>query len=159
MGTSSSKENVVTENMVQDESESFNEVNIHSPTANLGFSIAFGLVAVCVGYKVYKRLMYRCSSGGRKARAKAAEPQEPDQQTCTSVDMLGLSMQTAKEADDRCQDCLESSRLERAWRLGEGRRLKVPYSGGQQPAQLSPIRGRRVASRSPLRRPRSVDSF
>ena len=159
MGTSSSKENVVTENMVQDDSKSFNVVNIHSPTANLGLSVAFGLVAVYVGCKMYRRIMYRCSSGGREAKAKAAEPQEPAQQPSTSVDMLGLSMQTAKGADDRCLDCLESSRLERAWRLGEGRRLKVPYDGGQQPEQLSPARGRRVASRSPPRRPRSVESF
>ena len=70
--------------MVQYKSKSFNDVNIHSPTANLGLSIAFGLVVVYVGYKMYRHFVYRCSSYGREAKAK----REPALHHSTSVDML-----------------------------------------------------------------------
>ena len=71
--------------MVQCKIKSFNEVNIHSPTANLGLSIAFGLVVVYVGYKMYRHFLYWCSSYGREAKAK----REPALQQSTSVDMIG----------------------------------------------------------------------
>ena len=45
MGSQSSKKNVVTD-MTEHDSESYNLINIHAPTANLGFSLVLGLVVV-----------------------------------------------------------------------------------------------------------------
>ena len=44
MGSQTSKKNIVTDDMTEDDSESYNLVNIHAPTANLGISILCGLV-------------------------------------------------------------------------------------------------------------------
>ena len=49
MGSKTSKRNIVTDNMMEDDFESYNLVNIHAPTAGLGFSLVFGLVvAICL---------------------------------------------------------------------------------------------------------------
>ena len=162
MGPQSSKENVVTENMIQDESESFNVVNIHSPTANLGLSVLFGLVAVYIVFKLYCRFTPRCSRGRKSPREKQ-EPVPSSKSNTTSVDMSCSPAQTTVGVDDRCQDCLVTARLERAWAQEEqDRRQWRVYGGGYQAGvgdDSRASRGRRVSSRSPPRRRRSVESF
>ena len=36
MGAQTSKKNIVTDSMTEDDSESYNLINIHTPTANIG---------------------------------------------------------------------------------------------------------------------------
>ena len=52
MGSQTSKKNIVTDSMTEDDSESYNLVNIHAPTANLGISIVFGLVVAIGLYRL-----------------------------------------------------------------------------------------------------------
>ena len=46
MGAKSSKKNIVTDTMVEDDSESYNLINIHTPTANIGITVFCCLVGV-----------------------------------------------------------------------------------------------------------------
>ena len=66
MGSQTSKKNVVTDNMTEDDSESYNLINIHAPTANLGFSLALGLVVAVGLYRFYKCFLRAkwCRPGG-----------------------------------------------------------------------------------------------
>ena len=56
MGNSKSSEIVVTDNMSGDKSESFNVVNIHSPIAGLGLSLAFGIPCMYLHQSTYPDL-------------------------------------------------------------------------------------------------------
>ena len=133
MGSQTSKKNIVTDSMVEDDSESYNLVNIHAPTANLGFSIVGGLVLAMGLYKLYRYFLRAtwCKPGGGSAKEKGTLRPPPT----TSVDLTGQAGQAypvqmavdgegdARNAyrqmkEDRCMDCIESSRLEKAWRLG-----------------------------------------
>ena len=53
MGSQTSKKNIVADSMTEDDSESYNLVNIHAPTANLGISIIFGFVVAVGLYRLY----------------------------------------------------------------------------------------------------------
>ena len=123
--------------MTEDDSESYNLVNIHAPTANLGFSIVVGLVMAMGLYKMYRYFLRVtwCKPGGGRAKEKGRLRPPPT----ASIDLTGKAIQAypgqmavygggdARNAywqmkEDRCMDCIESSRLEKAWRLGERRR-------------------------------------
>ena len=49
-----SKRNIVTDSMTEENSESYNLINVHAPTANLGFSLVLGLVVIVGLYRLYK---------------------------------------------------------------------------------------------------------
>ena len=86
MGSKTSKRNIVTDNMTEDDSESYNLVNIHAPTANLGISITFGLVVAVGLYRLYQyflRVKWCRPGGGAKERRIPVQP------ATTSVDMSG----------------------------------------------------------------------
>ena len=48
MGAKSSKKDIVADTMVEDDSESYNLINIHTPTARMGISVLCVLVGLCV---------------------------------------------------------------------------------------------------------------
>ena len=54
MGSQASNKNIVADTMSEDDSESYNYINIHAPTANLGISIIFGLVVAVGLYRLYQ---------------------------------------------------------------------------------------------------------
>ena len=184
MGAKSSKKNIVTDSMVEDDSESYNLVNIHAPTANLGFSIVGGLVLAMGLYKLYRYFMRGtwCKPRGGSSGKKKGTAHHPP--LTTSVDLTGQAGQAypvqmavygggdARNAywqmkEDRCGDCIEGSRLESAWRPDEHRRSKGRFA--QEAQDAGHLRGagrgerawRRQRSRSPspVKRARSVESF
>ena len=180
MGSKSSKKNLVTDNMVEDDSESYNLVNIHAPTANLGFSIVGGLVLAMGMYKLYRYFLRATWCKPRGGSGKEKGTRRPPH--TTAVDLTGQAGQAypvqmavygggdARNAywqmkEDRCMDCIESSRLERVWRLGERRRSKERFAQEAQGAGHPRGAGggeqawRRQGSPSPVKRARSVESF
>ena len=169
MGPNLSKKNIVADSMVEDDSESYNLVNIHAPTANLGFSIVGGLVLAMGLYKLYRYFMrgtWCKSRGGSGGETKGTAHHPPP--LTTSVDLTGnagldLWNQAgqvypipravygggdARNAywqmkEDRCGDCIEDSRLESAWRPDEYRRSKGRFAQEAQDAgQLRGAGGR-----------------
>ena len=54
MGSLSSKRNIVADKVSEDDSENYNLINIHAPTANLGVMIICSLVGVLGIYKLYR---------------------------------------------------------------------------------------------------------
>ena len=179
MGAKSSKKNIVTDSMVEDDSESYNLVNIHAPTANLGFSIVGGLVLAMGLYKLYRYFMRGtwCKPRGGSGKKKGTAHRPP---LTTSVDLTGQAgldlwgqagqvypIQRAvygggdarnaywQMKEDRCGDCIEGSRLESAWRPDEHRRSKGRFAQEAQDAgHLQGAGGgerawRRQRSRSP----------
>ena len=85
MGSGSSKRNIVADKVSEDDSESYNLINIHAPTANLGVMIICGLVAVLGIYRLYRYGLRAtwCKPGGQKERKVRV------QSSTTSVDMMG----------------------------------------------------------------------
>ena len=83
MGSGSSKRNIVADKVSEDDSESYNLINIHTPTANLGVMIICGLVGVLGIYRLYRYGLRAtwCRPGGLKER------KAPVQSSTTSVDM------------------------------------------------------------------------
>jgi len=57
MGASTSKKNIVADSMVEDDSESYNLINIHAPTAGIGISIVCCLGLVVCLYRLYRYVM------------------------------------------------------------------------------------------------------
>ena len=53
MGSESSKRNIVVDKVSEDDSDSYNLIKIHAPTANLGVIIFCGLVGVVGFYRLY----------------------------------------------------------------------------------------------------------
>ena len=186
MGSESSKRNIVADKVSEDDSESYNLINIHAPTANLGVVIICGLVGVVGFYRLYRYGLRAtwCRPGGQKER------KVPVQSSTASVDMTGHVGHARPDQrtvvigggdarnpfwqlkEDPCWTCMESSRLEQAGRPGGRRRSRERFAqdaqgvggrqwsvyGGPPPEERL---GRRAASPSPMRRvrTRSVESF
>ena len=53
MGAKSSKKNIVADTMVEDDSESYNLINIHTPTASIGLTVFVCLVGVVCLFRLY----------------------------------------------------------------------------------------------------------
>ena len=87
MGSQTSKKNIVTDNMTEDDSESYNLVNIHAPTANLGFSIVVGLVLAMGLYRLYRYFLRAkwCQPGGGRGKEKGRQRPPPT----ASIDLTG----------------------------------------------------------------------
>ena len=186
MGSQTSKRNIVADSLTKDDSESYNLVNIHAPTANIGISIICGLVGAVGLYRLYRYCLRAtwCRPGGQKERKISVQP------TTASVDMTGHvghavpDQRTVmfgggdarspfwKLKEDPCWTCIESSRLEQAGRAGGCRRSRERLAqdaqgggGHQRSVYGGPTQeerpGRRAASPSPMRRvrARSVESF
>ena len=85
MGSQTSKRNIVADSLTEDDSESYNLVNIQAPTANLGISIIFGLVVAVGLYRLYRYFLRVkwCRPGGEKERKILIQP------ATASVDMTG----------------------------------------------------------------------
>ena len=181
MGSKSSKRNIVADKVTEDDSDSYNFINIHAPTTNLGIVIICGLVGVVGFYRLYRYGLRAtwCRPGGQKER------RAPVQSPTASVDMSGHAGHARPDLgtvvvgggdgrnpfwqlkEDPCWTCLESSRLEQAGRRsrerfaqdaqGVGGRQRSVYGGPPPEERL----GRRAASPSPMRRmrTRSVESF
>ena len=152
--------------MTEDDSESYNLVNIHAPTANLEISIVFGLVVAIGLYRLYGCFLWArwCKPGGGRNKGR----RRPVPPSTASIDMTGYDGQgmpkqmavygggDAKNAywqlkEERCMDCIESLCLEEAWRLGEQRRPKERF------AQEAQVEGhpRRVGGHQPGARGRA----
>ena len=135
MGSESSKRNIVADKVSEDDSESYNLINIHAPTANLGVIIICGLVGVVGFYRLYRYGLRAtwCRPGGQKER------RAPVQSSTASVDMSGHAGHARPDLgtvvvgggdgrnpfwqlkEDPCWTCLESSRLEQAGRRSRER--------------------------------------
>ena len=84
MGSQTCKKIIVADTMTKDDWESYNLVNIHAPTANIGISIIFGLVVAVGLYRLYQyflRANWCRPGGGAKERRITVQP------ATTSVDM------------------------------------------------------------------------
>ena len=138
------------------------------------------VVAICL-YWLYKFLLRAkwCKPGGGGGMEKGRPTPPPS----ASVDMTYSQGQVtspkqmavygggdARNAywqlkEDRCMDCIESSRLEKAWRLGERRRSKERFAqeaqgeGHPRGAGGGEQAWRRQGSPSPVKRALSVESF
>ena len=107
MGNSRSSEVIVTDTMSEDNSESFNVVNIHSPTAGLGFSLALGITFIFLSYKVYRRCSasWPCMPRREEKRPVRREPRAPAISTTSlNMDMPGLHLPVTGEAL-KCWEC------------------------------------------------------
>ena len=98
-------------------------INIHAPTANLGFSLVLGLLVVVCLYRVYK-----CFWPAKWCRLGGGEGKERDRLVVppsTTIDMAGFHGQVAPKQlavyrdwdaknafwqlrEDLCSDCMES---------------------------------------------------
>ena len=134
MGAKSSKKNIVADTMVEDDSESYNLINIHTPTAGMGISILCVLVGVVCVYRLY-RCMVRADCRPSKTGARGRRfPVLPD----TAVDMvnhIGHAMPTqgvvvrggdARNSywtpkEDPCMTCLEDAWTEHGHRRTRAR--------------------------------------
>ena len=167
MGKSKSSEIVATDNMSVDKNQSFNVVSIHSPTAGLGLSLAFGMLCMYVCYKVYRHFCLT-PCGLRKERRK--ERQAPT--LGISLDMTELHMPGVGESL-KCLECQHHAWMPAPKPPGDdfcqALPLRATYRDDLYPTQVMPprasIRRRavsrsgRVSLRSPPRRPRSLESF
>ena len=167
MGSLTSKRNIVADKVSEDDSENYNLINIHAPTANLGVMIIFGLVGMLGVYKLYRcglRAAW-CRPGARK------EMKQPAQSYSTSVDMTDHTGHARpnpgtvvfrggdskdlfwQPKEDLCWTCLESSRLGHPGGGRQGGVYAGPPPGEHQ--------GRSATSPFPARRmrTRSVESF
>ena len=79
--------------MTEDDTESYNLINVHAPTANLGFSLVLGLVAMvglCRLYKCFRRSKWSMPGGGE-----GKERERPVVPSCATIDMTGFHGQAA----------------------------------------------------------------
>ena len=175
MGASTSKKNIVADSMVEDDSESYNLINIHAPTAGIGISIVCCLGLVVCLYRLYRYVMRaKCVRpvAGARGRRFPALP------ATTAVDMSshtghfmpeqGMAMFGGdarnsywRPKEDTCLSCS----LEQAWKWGGRRRSRGRFTqgdlgcGGQQRGVYGGTS--RGESPPPMKRARarSVESF
>ena len=175
MGASSSKKNIVADSMTEDDSESYNLINIHAPTASIGISIVCCLGLVVCLYRLYRYVMRaKCVRpvAGARGRRFPALP------ATTAVDMSshtghfmpgqGTAMFGGdarnsywRPKEDTCLTCS----LEEAWKMGGRRRSRGRFTqgdlgcGGQQRGVYGGTS--RGESPPPMKRARarSVESF
>ena len=93
MGSQSSKKNIVTDSMTEDDSESDNFINVHAPTTNLGFSLVLGLVVIVGLYRLYKS--FRRSKWCRPGGSEVKERERPIVPRITTIHMTGFHGQAA----------------------------------------------------------------
>ena len=134
----SSKKNVVADTMVEDDSESYNLINIHTPTANIGLTVFFCLVGVVCLFRLYA-YMRRSRCARPKAEAGAGGRRHPAQRDTAALDMDSHAGHTlpgqgvpvfggeARNAywtprEDPCRTCLEE-----AWTDHGHRRTKSRF--------------------------------
>ena len=91
MGSQTSKKNNVTDSMTEDDSESYKLVNIHTPTADLGFYIVV-VVVIAMGLYTFYRYFFQAKwfkpgGGGGKERRRSFPP------STVSKDMTGCNGQ------------------------------------------------------------------
>ena len=175
MGAQSSKKNIVTDSMTEDDSESYNLINIHTPTANIGISVICCMVLVVCLYRLYQ---YFVRAKCVRPVAGAKERMIPAQPGTTSVDMtnhIGHAMPDQGTAvfggdarnsfwrlkEDPCLTCS----LEEAWKMGGRRRSRERFTqgdlgGGGHQRSVYGGNGQGECS-PPMRRTRarSVESF
>ena len=84
MGAKSSKKNIVADTMVEDDSESYNLINIHTPTANIGLTVFICLVGVVCLFRLYS---YMRRSRCARAKTGAGGRRPPAQRDTATVDM------------------------------------------------------------------------
>ena len=146
MGAKSSKKNIVADTMVEDDSESYNLINIHTPNAGMGISILCVLVGVVCVYRLY-RCMVRANGRPSKTGARGRGfPVLPD----TAVDMvnhIGHAMPTqgvvvrggdARNSywtpkEDPCMTCLEDAWTEHGHRRTRARFGQPDLVGAANP--------------------------
>ena len=150
----SSKKNVVADTMVEDDSESYNLINIHTPTANIGLTVFFCLVGVVCLFRLY---VYLRRSRCARPKAGAGVRRHPAQRDTAALDMDSHTGHTlpaqgvpvfggeARSAywtprEDPCRTCLEE-----AWTDHGHRRTRGHGGEGESPPQRT--------------RARSVESF
>ena len=125
MGAQSSKKNVVADTMVEDDSQSYNLINIHTPTASIGITVFFCLVGVVCLFRLYSYVVRtRCA----RAKTGAGGMRLPARRDTATVDMdshIGHGMPAKGMAvlggdarnsywtprEEFCSSCLEE-----AWR-------------------------------------------
>ena len=175
MGAKSSKKNIVADTMVEDDSESYNLINIHTPTANIGITVFCCLVGVVCLFRLYQ-YMVRARCGRPKAGARGRRlPVRRDTATVDMDSHIGHAMPAqgmavfggdARNAfwqlkEDPCLSCS----LEKAWKIGGRRRSRERFTQGdlgggghQRGVYGGPGQGE---CSPPLRRTRarSVESF
>ena len=174
MGAKSSKKNIVADTMVEDDSESYNLINIHTPTANIGISVFCCLVGVVCLYRLY-RYMVRAKCGRPKAGARGRRL--PVQLETAAVDMtnhIGHAIPVQGAAvvggdarnsywtlkEDPCMTCLEDAWTEHGHRRARGRFGQADLVGAGKPKGV--YGGPGLEESPPPRkrtRARSVESF
>ena len=174
MGAKSSKKNIVADTMVEDDSESYNLINIYTPTANIGISVICCLVGVVCLYQLYLYIM-RAKCGRPKAGARGRRlPVQLDTATVDMASHIGHAMPiqgapvfgggarnsywTRKE--DPCMTCLEDAWTEHGYRRARGRFGQGDLDGAGNPQGV--YGGPGLEKRPPPRkrtRARSVESF
>ena len=150
MGAKSFKKNIVADTMVEDDSESYNLINIHTPTANIGISVFCCLVGVVCLYRLY-RYMVRAKCGRPKAGARRRRL--PVQLETAAVDMtnhIGHAMPVQGAAvfggdarnsywtlkEDPCMTCLEDAWTEHGHRRARGRFGQADLVGAGNPKSV-----------------------
>ena len=150
MGAKSSKKNVVADTMIEDDSESYNLINIHTPTASIGITVFFCLVGVVCLFRLYTYMVRtRCArpktgTGGRRL------PVRSDTATVDMDSHIGHAMPAQGVAvpggdarnsywtprEDPCPQCLEEAWTDHGHRRARGRFGNADLVGAGNPKSV-----------------------
>ena len=150
MGAKSSKKNIVADTMVEDDSESYNLINIHTPTANIGITVFCCLVGVVCLFRLYTYMVRaRCARPKTGARGRRL----PVRRDTATVDMdshIGHAMPAQGVAvlggdtrnsywtpkEDPCMTCLEEAWTDHGHRRARGRFGHADLVGAGNPKSV-----------------------
>ena len=151
----SSKKNIVADTMVEDDSESYNLINIHTPTANIGLTVFICLVGVVCLFRLYT---YMRRSRCARAKAGAGGRRPPAQRDTATVDMDSHTGHTlpaqgvpvfggeARSAywtprEDPCRTCLEEAWMDHGHRRAKARFGLSGLVGASDPKSVHGVSG------------------
>ena len=149
MGAKSSK-NIVSDTMTEDDSQSYNLINIHTPTANIGITVFFCLVGVVCLVRLY---MYVVRARCARPKTGAGGRRLPVRRDTATVDMdshIGHAMPAqglavlggdAKDSywtprDTPCWTCLEEAWTDHGHKRARGRFGHADLVGAGNPRSV-----------------------
>ena len=150
MGAKSSKKNIVADTMVEDDSESYNLINIHTPNANIGITVFCCLVGVVCLFRLYTYMVRaRCARPKTGARGRRL-PVRRDTATVDMYSHIGHAMPAQGVAvpggdarssywtprEDPCPQCLEEAWTDHGHRRARGRFGNADLVGAGNPKSV-----------------------
>ena len=152
MGAKSSKRNIVADTMMEDDSESYNLINIHTPTLNIGITVFCVLVGVVCLFSLY-RYMVRAKCGRNQAGVRGRRlPTLPDTAAVDVDSHIRQTMPAVPQGaaifggdarnsywmpkEDPCMTCLEDAWGHHGHRRARGRFGLSDLAGAGNPKSV-----------------------